>query len=157
MSKNPITFACSHTLPFTAAVISNEIINFSRWPEFGGYGMVPGIRSAKLETQPANLSDLKGSRIQVQNTDGSRHIEEILVWQTGEHVMMKLCEFTAPLSNLATYFIEDWTFAPSEGGTKVTRAFEMHAKSAATRPMLWLISLLFRRAVAHHLVLMARA
>lgn len=93
----------------------------------------------------------------MQNTDGSRHVEDILVWQSGQHVVMKLHEFTAPLSNIATHFVEDWTFAPSAGGTQVTRRFEMHPKSASTRPMLWMISLLFRRAVGHHLWLMAGA
>jgi hypothetical protein len=100
---------------------------------------------------------LVGTRILVQNTDGSRHVEDILVWQPGQHVVMKLHEFTAPLSNIATYFVEDWTFAPSAGGTQMTRRFEMHPKRAGGRPMLWVISLLLRRAVGHHLRLMTGA
>jgi hypothetical protein len=35
--------------------------------------------------------------------------------------------------------------------TRVVRTFELHPKGTATRPMLWLISLLLRKAVARHL------
>jgi len=59
--------------------------------------------------------------------------------------------FSAPLPRLATEFQESWSFERAGTATRVTRSFELHPKSAVTRPALWLISLLLRRAVARHL------
>ena len=64
---------------------------------------------------------------------------------------MKLHEFTPPLSRLASHFTEEWHLQPTTGGTHVTRSFQMVATHSLTRPFLWLISLLFRRAIARHL------
>jgi hypothetical protein len=127
---SPITFACTGLIPKTALEICADMTNLSLWPAFTGYGPMPGIKSAEFEKPPEDMNHLVGTRILVQNTDGSRHVEDILVWQPGQHVVMKLHEFTAPLSNIATHFVEDWTFAPSAGGTQVTRRFEMHPKRA---------------------------
>lgn len=68
---------------------------------------------------------------------------------------MKLQAFTPPLSRLATHFIEEWRFEVGDGGTLVTRTFQLFAASAWTRPFLWMISLFFRRAIAQHLAEMA--
>jgi hypothetical protein len=59
--------------------------------------------------------------------------------------------FSAPLSRLATEFVESWAFEREGTATRVTRSFELHPKSGFTRPALWLISLLLRRAIARHL------
>jgi hypothetical protein len=41
-----------------------------------------------------------GSRIRVRNTDGSQHVEEILKWVPNKELILKLQEFTPPLSYL---------------------------------------------------------
>lgn len=69
---------------------------------------------------------------------------------------MKFQEFTPPLSRLASHFTEEWSLQPTTGGTDVTRRFQLVATSSLTRPFLWLISLLFRRAIDRHLDEMAR-
>jgi hypothetical protein len=93
--------------------------------------------------------------VRVCNKDGSEHIEEIIEWIAGEKVVMKLYAFTPPLSRLATHFTEEWGFAAHHDRTLVKRTFQMFPRRPITRPFLWLISLLFRRAVARHMAAMA--
>jgi hypothetical protein len=92
-----------------------------------------------------------GSRVRVRSRDGSEHIEEFYEWQPGQKISMKLHEFTPPLRHLATHFLEEWTFKAQGSATQVTRTFQFFPRNFAARPLLWIISLLFRRAVAHHL------
>ena len=68
---------------------------------------------------------------------------------------MKMHDFTPPLSRLATHFVETWTFAEAETGTMVTRSFQLFPQAVWTRPLLWGISLLFRRAIGRQLGEMA--
>jgi hypothetical protein len=119
-----------------------------------GYGPLPGIRAAEFEVRTANVV---GSRIRVTNTDGSSHIEEIVEWQPNLRVGIEMKDFSPPLSRLATRFMETWDFVRLDGGTRATRSFELYAKSAPTRPVLWLISLLLRRAIARQLRQMRHA
>jgi len=144
----PITFRCNATLPLTPEVIARQILDLARWPEFGGYGPLPGIRSAEFE---ARTLDVIGTRIRVTNRDGSSHVEEVVEWHPDRQARLRMSDFSAPLSRLATAFVETWEFERDGDGARVTRSFELHAKSRATRPVLWLISLLLRRAVARHL------
>ena len=60
-------------------------------------------------------------------------------------------EFSTPFSRLATGVEETWEFERIGDETKVTRSFQMHAKSFLTRPLLWMISFFLKRAVARHL------
>jgi len=148
----PIVFECHQFIPASADDIAATIADTEQWKAFGGYGFLPGIASAAYEKR---TDDMVGSRIRVQNTDGSSHVEEIYAWNAGEKVAMKMHEFTPPLSRLADYFTEEWTFAPQGGGTLVTRRFQLYARQGGTRPFLWLISLLFRRAIARNLAEMS--
>lgn len=148
----PITFQCHKLIASSPNEICSAIVDVDRWSEFGGYGILPGIKSAVFENQTA---DMVGSRIRVRNTDGSQHVEEIYKWIPGQGVAMKLHEFTPPLSHLATHFSEEWHLEARGTATHVTRSFEMYPRRLLTRPLLWLISLLFRRAIALHLEQMA--
>lgn len=148
----PITFQSSKVIPRSALEICSEIADVSRWREFDGYGILPGIENAEYEIRSDHMV---GSRIRVRNTDGSEHVEEISRWIPGKEVAMKLHEFTPPLSHLAAYFTEEWTLKAENGATHVTRKFQMVPKRSMTRPLVWLISLLFRRAIARHLAEMA--
>lgn len=127
--------------------------NMTRWSEFQGYAFLPGIEEAQFETR---TPDMIGSRVRVRNTDGSQHVEEIIAWDPDREIAMKLQEFTPPLNRLATHFIEHWRLAPQGDATLVTRKFQMHPTNALTRFPLWVISLVFRRAIAAHLDHMAR-
>ncbi|MEZ4735036.1 MAG: SRPBCC family protein [Caldilineaceae bacterium] len=149
---HPIRFACSATIKKSATTICAEIADVTRWREFPGYGPLPGIANAAYERRTDNMV---GSRICVHNTDGSTHVEEITAWKPGVQVAMRLGEFTPPLCHLATHFTEEWSFVEDHGATQVTRSFALFPKRAMTRPLLWLIAQLFRRAIGRHLVEMA--
>ena len=92
----------------------------------------------------------RGTRIRVNNLDGSSHVEEITEWQPDQRIRLEMKEFSPPLSRLASGFEESWEFKRTENGTHVIRSFRLHAKSSLTRPLLWLISCLLRRAIARH-------
>jgi hypothetical protein len=147
----PITFSCAETLDMSSHQVAEQILELTNWPDFKGFGLLPGIKAAEFEVK---TPDIVGSRIRVTNTDGSSHIEEIVEWQPDCRLRLHLEEFSAPLARLATWFEETWDFERSDNTTKVTRSFKLHAKSALTRPLLWVISIFLKKAIARHLAQM---
>jgi hypothetical protein len=87
----------------------------------------------------------------VTNLDGSTHVEEIVEWQPDRRLRLQMGSYSKPLTGLATGFVETWEFERVGHETKAVRSFEMNAKSALTRPRLWLISCFLKRAIARHL------
>jgi Polyketide cyclase / dehydrase and lipid transport len=144
----PITFACREKLPLAPEEIAEHILDLTKWPEFRGYGPIPGIRSAEFETRTPNVV---GSRIRVSNLDGSSHVEEIVEWQPNRRLQLRMGDFSKPLSRLATGFVETWEFEQVGYETRAVRSFELNAKSMLTKPLLWLISFFLKRAIARHL------
>jgi hypothetical protein len=144
----PITFSCTEALPFAPEAIAGWILDLANWTGFQGYAVVPGIRSAAFEAHPPGVV---GTRIRVVNTDGSSHVEEIVAWEPGRRVRLDMKDFSPPLSRLAAAFEETWEFERLGDGTRVTRSFALHPRTALARPALWLISLLLKRAIARHL------
>lgn len=124
------------------------ILDVSKWPDFAGYGPLPGIATAEFDPR---TPEIVGSRIRVANRDGSSHVEEITEWNPSHRLQLRMHEFSAPLSRWATHFIETWEFRQNNGETSVVRSFDLHATSWATRPILWLIARLLKRAIARHL------
>ncbi len=145
----PITFACREMLPLAPEKIAEQILDLTKWPEFRGYGPIPGIKSAEFETRTPNVV---GSRIRVCNLDGSSHMEEIVVWQPDRLLRLRMGNFSKPLSGLATGIVETWEFERVGHETRAVRFFELNAKSMLTQPALWLISFFLKRAVARHLI-----
>lgn len=143
-----IIFECNQLIPLTAVEICTDIADLSQWSNFSGYGVIPSIKHATYEKRTA---EMVGSRIRVQNSDGSTHVEEIYKWLNGKEVAMKFCEFDPPLRYLATHFTEVWKLEDMGSQTAVTRRFEMYPRFAATRPLLWMISLVFRKAINQQL------
>ena len=149
----PIVIACKETLALAPEAIARQILDLAKWPDFHGYGPIPGIKAAKFEVRTPNIV---GSRIRVTNLDGSTHVEEIVEWQPDRRLQLRMGEFSAPLSRLATAFVETWEFQRADNGIKVTRSFEMNAKSILTKPILWFISFFLKRAIARHLIEMKK-
>jgi hypothetical protein len=144
----PITFTCAETVPLAPEEVAGQILDPANWPGFTGYGPLPGISAAEFEARtPAVI----GTRIRVTNTDGSSHVEEVVEWEPGRRLRLDMAAFSPPLSRLATRFEEVWEFEPLDAGTRVARSFRVYPKSSLARPVLWLISLLLRRAIARHL------
>jgi hypothetical protein len=144
----PVTFHCEAVLPQNAANIAEQMLDLTRWQEFDGYGLLPGIASAAWELQ---LPGVVGSRIRVHNRDGSSHVEEIISWQPEREVQLRFSDFSPPVSRLATSFVETWHFQQLPQGTHVKRSMELYAKHLRGRCVLWCISLLLKKALARHL------
>jgi Polyketide cyclase / dehydrase and lipid transport len=145
---NPITFSCKATLPLAPEEIARQILDLTKWPEFHGYGPIPGIKVAEFGVQAPGII---GSRIRVTNLDGSSHVEEIVEWQPDHRIRLEMKEFSPPLSRLATRFEETWEFKRIENGTHVTRSFHLFAKSFLARLPLRVITFFLKRAIARHL------
>lgn len=144
----PITFTCRETLALAPADIAGQILDLAKWPEFTGYGPMPGIKSAEFE---ARTPEVVGTRIRVTNTDGSTHVEEIVEWQPDARLVLHMTDFSPPLSRLATRFEEEWVLERAGDITHAARTFRLYPKSLLTRLAMWLISHLLRRAVSRHL------
>ncbi len=148
MSSRPIRFTCHATLALKPKEIASQILDLSKWSEFNGYGLLPGIMQAEFEKK---TDEIVGTRIRVTNRDGSTHVEEIVEWEPTRRLRLHMSEFSPPVSRLATAFDETWKFERVGDRTKVVRSFEMHPKSILTKPLLWLVSFLLKRAIARHL------
>ena len=144
----PISFSCKETLDLAPEWIARQILDVTKWFDFKGFGPIPGIKVAEFEVR---TPEIVGARIRVTNTDGSKHVEEIVEWQPDHRVQLHMKDFSAPLSRLATRIEETWEFERVGNETKVTRSFQMHANSVLTRPFLWVISILLKKAIARHL------
>ena len=144
----PITFSCEETLALAPEDIARQILDVTKWPDFHGYGPLPGIKVAEFDVLTPGIV---GSRIRVTNTDGSQHVEEVVEWQADHRLCLHMKDFSAPLSRLATRIEETWEFKRTGNETHVTRSFQIHAKSVLARPLLWMISILLKKAVARHL------
>ncbi|MEL6253031.1 MAG: hypothetical protein AAFR87_13535 [Bacteroidota bacterium] len=147
-----IKFSCHKFISQLPDAISGQIADIEKWKDFKGHGFLPGIADAYFDPK---TSDMVGSKIRVKNTDGSLHIEEILIWEADAEILMRLHEFSPPLNRIASHFMEHWHLERVAGGTMVERAFELYPKSIFTQPFLWIISLFFRKAIDKHLDEMA--
>lgn len=149
----PITFSTGELLSLSPEEIAGHILNLSRWPDFLGYGVVPGIRSAEFERR---TPEVVGTRIKVVGTDGSVHVEEIVEWEPTRRMALWMGEFSAPLGWFSTHFDEAWEISPRGVKTQVDRTFEMYPRSLFWGPVLWVISLFLRRSIARNLRQMRR-
>ena len=154
MRMKPVTFSCEETLSLTPDTIARQILDVSKWPEFKGYGFIPGVKKAEFEVQTPQIV---GSRIRVTNTDGSRHVEVIFEWQPDQRLTLMMKDFSPPLSFLATSFEETWEFNRLSHATEVTRSLKLHARSSLTRIALVAISWFLKKAIARHLRQMRNA
>lgn len=143
----PITIQVHGQSRKTPWEISQQILDLTRWPEFGGYSILPGIRRAEFETKTPIII---GSRIRVHNTDGSTHVEEVVEWDDEHRVALKFQDFSPPLSRLATHFLETWEYRPLSAGTEITRSLAMYPKGLPGWLVLLPISRLMKKAFEHN-------
>ncbi len=148
MTTQSIQFTCEAHLQLTPLEVAQQILDLGNWTDFQGYGLLPGIKSATFDIR---TPEIVGSRIRVENTDGSGHVEEIISWDPDRCLKLKLHEFSKPLSSLATEFHETWNFHHTSHDTKVAREFVLYPKASWTRPLLWLISIFLKKAIDRHL------
>jgi hypothetical protein len=127
----------------SSSEICTEILDTERWSEFEGYSILPGIESAHFEMK---TPEIVGSRIKVQNKDGSSHVEVIIEWDVANRIALRFQEFNSPLQNLATHFIEAWEFRKLPDGTEASRIMTMYPKGLLGWLILVPISKLMKKA-----------
>ena len=103
--------------------VCNALLDTERWVEFEGYSILPGIKHAHFEIR---TPEVVGSKINVQNTDGSAHVEEIMEWDPAKKVVLKFQAFTPPLKSIASHFIETWEFERVNAETHTKRSMSMY-------------------------------
>ena len=141
-----------------AVVVTALVLGPTIWAQVReGRRVTPGIDRWMLQGPGSEIGlsvrELRQEEISAAKLEqpGGVHVEEVVEWEPGRRVRLRMGEFPAPLSRLATHFDETFEFERTGGQTRVVRSFELHPKSKATRPLLWLISLLLKRAIARHL------
>jgi hypothetical protein len=149
----PIVIKITRHTQKTSQEICSEFLDTDRWSEFEGYFILPGIEKAHFELRTPGLV---GSRIQVQNKDGSAHVEEIIQWDVENIISLRFQEFQSPLKNIAAHFIETWEFRKSAYGTEVTRTMTMVSKGLMGWFLLAPISLLMKKAFIKNVNKMGR-
>jgi len=144
----PIQFTATALLPLAPEQIAHRIAAVESWREFRGFGIVPGIRSARYEW---STDAMEGSRIRVEHDDGSGHVEEIVRWDVPRSIVTRMSHFSLPLRRLAEFWQQEWTFEERAGGTLVRRTFTLYPRTTLSRWALWVLSRFLREAVARHL------
>lgn len=132
----------------SSSEICKEVLDTERWSEFKGYSILPGIKSACFELK---TQEVVGSRIKVQNNDGSSHVEEIIEWDTANKIALRFQEFDSPLKNITTHFIETWEFRGAPNGTEAVRIMTLYPKGVLGRLILIPISKLMKKAFEENL------
>ncbi len=144
----PINISITGVTAQSSQELCAEFLDIERWSDFKGYSILPGIKSASFEVKTPGLL---GSRIRVQNSDGSGHVEEIIAWDVENKIELKFQEFQPPLQKIATHFIETWDFRKASVGTHVTRSMRMYPKGLIGWFALLPISFLMKKAFEKNL------
>ncbi|MBX7157734.1 MAG: hypothetical protein K1X66_05045 [Verrucomicrobiae bacterium] len=142
-----LRFVCETPIKMGVETIFEKIQNLENWTSFKGYGPLPGIRKTEYAVKTNGIT---GSVVQVENTDGSRHTESFLEWIPEQKIVIKLSDFSSPLSKLSTHFIETWSFLSSGDSRLMRREFELYPKHFMALPFLWIIAQLMKKAVNRH-------
>lgn len=146
------TFSVSASSQLSPDQLVDEIFNVENWSGFTGWGPLPGIARAEL----LELADAKvGTRFGVTNTDKSTHEETVIEYVPQQRLVMRIDNFSAPLGNLADYFVESWRFEAHASLTEIERTFELVPKNALGGVLLWMIGFGLQKAVQVHTNAMA--
>ncbi len=127
--------------------IFDSFLQVEKWNDFKGYGMIPGIKNAKFITK---TDSIKGSLIQVQNTDGSSHKEEFLEFEENKYLKIKMYDFSRPLSIFAEYFIEEWVLRKESDHYKIERSMNLYGKGFLSKLLLSIIAKSLKNAIQKH-------
>lgn len=150
---NPIEFEVEKTIQNSPKEVCKNVLDVETWSSFDGYGLLPGIEKAEFEKR---TKEMVGSIIRVKNSDKTEHLEEIMEFETGKKIVMKIYDFPTALSYMATHFVEEWNFEKTgKYETLVMRKFQLFPTSFLTRPLLGQIAGFMERAIAKQLDEMA--
>jgi hypothetical protein len=127
--------------------IFDSFLQIEKWNDFKGFGIIPGIKTANFIIK---TDSIKGTIIQVKNSDGSSHKEEILAFEKDTYLKIKMYDFSKPLSYFASFFIEEWALKKIEDGYKVERSMTLLSKGMISKFILKVISRSLKKAIQVH-------
>jgi hypothetical protein len=146
--EETITIRCEPALAFDH---TNAPENFT---SFVGYGPIPGIRVARYRD---DLGPRLAAVRDVENTDGSAHVEEVTVFDRPRRHDARIHRFGAPFSPLAREAGDDWRFSEERGATRIDRTFRVELTSALVLPAALVLKGFLRRAVRRDLANIKKA
>lgn len=121
-----LSFTAHRFIPAEPAGVFDYTNDAKNFVSFVGFGIVPGIREARYETEG---EPRLGSRRRVMNTDGTEHIEEIVAFERPTLHVSRITGLSAPLSWLVRWAEDAWRFVPGDTGTRVDRTFTVELTS----------------------------
>ncbi len=139
--------------PASAAATFGVITDLSQWSSFRGYGPVPGITKATLESPTMGA----GARIRVENTDGSVHHEVFVDFVQNKKLHIRM-ELRPPASYVMAAIDETLALEEEPGGCRLHRRFEMTPRFWLTWPIAFVLCRIFlkRAAELHNAEVMRR-
>jgi hypothetical protein len=122
-----LTLRARHQFDFPPERLFDFTNDAANFVSFVGFGFVPGIRSARYETEePPRL----GSRRRILKTDGTEHLEEIIAFERPVLHGSRISALSPPLSWLVRSGEDTWRFrAEGASGTAVERTFSFELTS----------------------------
>lgn len=148
LKMNPIKLEIESEINTTSDKICSVILDVNNWSEFKGYLFLPGIKKAEFEKK---TSSIVGSKIKVENTDGSFHTEEIIEWEVNNKIVLKFYEFSSPVKYFSEKFLEEWSFAKHNGKTRVKRSMIMYPTGILGGMIIKPVSILMKKALKKNL------
>ncbi len=142
-----ITFTVEVTYHQEPCYIFDSFMQIEKWSDFKGFGIIPGIKNANYIVKSESII---GSLIQVENSDGSSHKEEIIDYKKDSYLKIKMFDFSKPLSFFSPFFIEEWALRKMEYGFKFERSMTLYSKGFFSDLILKLISISLKSAIQKH-------
>lgn len=142
-----ITFTVVANYHHEPRFIFDFFIQIEKWNDFKGLGIIPGIKNANFIIKSESI---QGSIIQVENTDGSSHKEELLAFEKDKYIKIKMYDFSKPLSYFANFFIEEWVLKKIEDGYKIERSMTLYSKGIFSNFILKVVSQSLKKAILKH-------
>ena len=144
-----------HTSEKTRFHAKREIVftyftNHDNFHDFVGYGPIPGIN--QVEVRSDGPTEGVGLIRDVHNTDGSKHLEEVVEFEFPKRIVDRITELKAPMKWLAHEVVDEFVFEQdNDGGTLLVRTFRINLRSFLLWPLgkvsFWFLSKAMKK---HH-------
>jgi hypothetical protein len=118
----------------------------ARWSSFVGFGPVPGIARG----EPSELPQRAGTRIRLENVDGSRFEETVTAYEPGRRYAVRV-HLDAPGSWFMRGLDETFDFERTESGSRLVRTLRIEPRGFWAIPLAFLFAhALLKVAVRRH-------
>jgi len=91
-----------------------------------------------------------GAVREVQNLDGSKHLEDVVAAAPAERLEDRIYAFSSPFRFLIREVFDRFDLIAKGQGTELERTFSLELKSPLVAPLVYAIIPLFRRALRRH-------